>query len=44
MTTTTPYASATSNMRAREETRKLLLRFGCQSVGFMDEPAAVMSS
>jgi hypothetical protein len=37
MTMTTPYASATSNMRAREETRKLLLHFGCQSVGFMDD-------
>jgi hypothetical protein len=36
---TTPYASATSNMRAREETRKLLLHFGCQSVGFMDDAA-----
>src|SRR6516165_9685643 len=34
---TTPYANATSNMRAREETRKLLLHFGCQSVGFMDD-------
>jgi hypothetical protein len=38
-TMTTPYASATSNMRAREETRKLLLHFGCQSVGFMDDAA-----
>jgi hypothetical protein len=37
MTMNTPYASATSNMRAREETRKLLLHFGCQSVGFMDD-------
>jgi hypothetical protein len=35
--TMTPYAKATSNMRAREETRKLLLHFGCQSVGFMDD-------
>src|SRR6516165_7450517 len=31
------YASATSNMRAREETRKLLLDFGCQSVGVVDD-------
>jgi hypothetical protein len=26
-------------MRAREETRKILLRLGCQSVGFMDDTA-----
>jgi hypothetical protein len=26
-------------MRAREETRKILLQFGCQSVGFMDDTA-----
>jgi len=39
MTMKTPYASATSNMRAREETRKILLHFGCQSVGFMDHAA-----
>jgi hypothetical protein len=39
MSTTIPYASATSNMRAREETRKILLNFGCQSVGFMDDAA-----
>ena len=39
MTKSTPYASATSNMRAREETRKILLHFGCQSVGFMDDAA-----
>ena len=32
-----PYATATSGERAREEIRKLLQRFGCDSVGFMDE-------
>jgi hypothetical protein len=32
-----PYASATSDMRAREEIRKILLRFGCESIGFMDD-------
>ena len=32
-----PYASATSGERARGEIRKLLQRFGCESVGFMDE-------
>jgi hypothetical protein len=37
MIMTIPYAQAASNMRAREETRKLLLDFGCQSVGFMDD-------
>src|SRR5262249_35524883 len=34
---TTPYASATSDMRAREEIKKILTRFGCESVGFMDD-------
>lgn len=32
-----PYARATSGERARVEIRKLLQRFGCESVGFMDE-------
>jgi hypothetical protein len=32
-----PYASATSNMRARQEIEKILLRFGCEKVGFMDD-------
>ncbi len=32
-----PYASATSGLRAREEILKILRRFGCESVGFMDE-------
>jgi len=34
---TTPYAQATNNPRAREETRKFLLRFGCQSISFIDD-------
>ena len=33
----TPYASATSNMRAREEVKKILHRFGCEQIGFMDD-------
>ena len=32
-----PYAAATSGERARGEIVKLLQRFGCESVGFMDE-------
>ena len=32
-----PYASATSDMRAREEIRKILTCFGCESIGFMDD-------
>jgi hypothetical protein len=32
-----PYASATSDMRAREEIKKILTRFGCESIGFMDD-------
>lgn len=32
-----PYASASSGMAARNEIIKLLKRFGCSSVGFMDE-------
>lgn len=34
---TLPYASAKSGLRAREEILKILKRFGCDSVGFMDE-------
>lgn len=34
---TIPYAGARSGMAAREEIVKILQRFGCQSVGFMDE-------
>jgi hypothetical protein len=32
-----PYASATTGAAAREEITKLLRRFGCESVGFMDD-------
>ena len=34
---TVPYASATSGTAARDEITKLLRRFGCESVGFMDD-------
>ncbi len=34
---TTPYATATSDMRARQEVKKILTRFGCESIGFMDD-------
>jgi hypothetical protein len=34
---TVPYASASSGAKAREEITKLLQRFGCESVGFMDD-------
>jgi hypothetical protein len=32
-----PYASATSDMRAREEIKKLLRHFGCEEIGFADK-------
>jgi len=32
-----PYASATSGIKARDEILRILKRFGCESVGFMDE-------
>ena len=32
-----PYAAASSDMRAREEIKKILTRFGCESIGFMDD-------
>lgn len=32
-----PYARASSGMKARDEITKLLQRFGCEAVGFMDE-------
>lgn len=32
-----PYAGATSGAGAREEITKILRRFGCESVGFMDD-------
>ena len=34
---TVPYASASSGHKARDEITKLLQRFGCTSVGFMDD-------
>jgi hypothetical protein len=32
-----PYASAASGANARDEITKVLCRFGCESVGFMDD-------
>lgn len=32
-----PYSDATSGAKARDEITKLLQRFGCESVGFMDD-------
>ena len=32
-----PYANATTGYKARQDIAKLLEKFGCQSVGFMDE-------
>lgn len=32
-----PYASATSGENARSEITKILRRFGCESIGFMDD-------
>ena len=37
MATTVPYEGATSGAAARDEITKLLRRFGCESVGFMDD-------
>jgi hypothetical protein len=31
-----PYSNASSDMRAREEIKKVLLRFGCEEIGFAD--------
>jgi hypothetical protein len=33
----TPYASAATGENARREVTKLLRRFGCESIGFMDD-------
>jgi hypothetical protein len=33
----TPYANATSGIKAREEIAKILRRFGCEEVGFLDK-------
>lgn len=35
--TTVPYENATSGATARDEVTKILRRFGCESVGFMDD-------
>lgn len=32
-----PYAGATSGAAAREDISKILRRFGCESIGFMDD-------
>jgi hypothetical protein len=32
-----PYEGATSGAKARDEVTKILRRFGCESVGFMDD-------
>lgn len=37
MTATVPYESATSGDAARSEITKILRRFGCSSIGFMDD-------
>lgn len=37
MSASTPYESATSGTRAREEITALLRRMGCEEVGFMDD-------
>ena len=34
---TLPYANTSSGVRARDEILRILKRFGCESVGFMDE-------
>ena len=33
---TTPYASATTGRKARDEITKVLRRFGCEEIGFKD--------
>jgi hypothetical protein len=33
----TPYAATTSGAKARDEVTRILRRFGCESVGFMDD-------
>jgi hypothetical protein len=35
-TISVPYASASTGTKAREEITKVLRRFGCESIGFMD--------
>jgi hypothetical protein len=31
-----PYSNASSDMRAREDIKKVLLHFGCEEIGFAD--------
>jgi hypothetical protein len=35
----TPYASATSGRKAREDIEQVLRRFGCEKIGWMDDSA-----
>src|SRR5262245_33856387 len=37
MTSSVPYASASTGTKAREEITKVLRRFGCEAIGFMDD-------
>jgi hypothetical protein len=37
MSVSVPYAAATTGKAAREEISKVLRRFGCESIGFMDD-------
>jgi hypothetical protein len=37
MAKNTPYAEATSGVAARDEITRLLRRFGCEQIGFMDD-------
>jgi hypothetical protein len=37
MTQSIPYASASAGQRARDQITKVLRRFGCESIGFMDD-------
>jgi hypothetical protein len=37
MTKSTPYASASAGAKARDEISKILRRFGCESIGYMDD-------
>jgi len=39
-TMTVPYAAATTGRKAREEIIKVLRRFGCGSIGFMEDSLA----
>jgi hypothetical protein len=37
MLKSTPYASASAGAKARDEISKILRRFGCEKIGFMDD-------